>query len=188
MSEKPEDALREDEKENRREAQGQPGDMAGEGNGAEDVEGLRQEVARLQQEKQELFEQVLRRQADFENYRKRVQRERAEWRDDALGDFIKKMLPLLDSLERALKSSDTREEKGLKEGLEMVHKQFMALLREEGVEEIACRGDDFDPHIHEAVMVVDSEEHGENTVVDELQKGYKLKDRILRCSMVTVAK
>lgn len=176
-----------EERESSREAGGQPEDM-GEGGTGGEMEKLRQELARLKQEKQELFEQVLRKQADLENYRKRVMRERAELGREALGDFVKKLLPLIDNLERALQSSEKEGEKGLKEGLEMVHKQFLALLKEEGVEEIQCRGEVFDPHVHEAVMMVDSQEHGENTVVDELQKGYRLKDKILRCSMVTVAK
>jgi molecular chaperone GrpE len=182
LPERKDDPVREEE--NSREAPGQPEDTQADGTG---TEGLMEELQKLMEENRDLFQQVLRKQADFENYRKRVARERAAWREDLLGDFIKKMLPLLDNLERALTSSVKEEEKGLKKGLEMVYQQFLALLKEEGVEEIVCRGEAFDPHIHEAVMVVDSEA-GENTVVDELQKGYRLGDRILRCSMVTVSK
>jgi molecular chaperone GrpE len=72
--------------------------------------------------------------------------------------------------------------------LSMIYKQFLALLKDEGVEEITCTGEAFDPHFHDAVMVVDSPDHQENTVVEELQKGYKLRDKVLRCSTVTVSK
>jgi len=171
------------DEEDNREAARPPEEKQAGGTGGED---LLQELERLKEENRDLFQQVLRKQADFENYRKRMARERAAWREDLLGDFIKKMLPLLDNLERALKSSEEGE-KGLKTGLEMVYQQFLALLKEEGAEEIVCRGEAFDPHIHEAVMVVDSGDE-ENTVVDELQKGYRLGERILRCSMVTVSK
>ncbi len=154
----------------------------------QEKEKMQQHMASLEKEKKDLFEQVLRKQADFENYKKRVLRERASLRDEVLGDFIKKLLPLLDNLERALVSDEKESEKGLREGLELIHKQFLSLLKEEGVEEIICTGEAFNPHIHEAVMQVDSEEHAENIVVNELQRGYRLKERILRCSMVTVAK
>ena len=151
-------------------------------------EKLQQEIDVLEKEKKELFEQVLRKQADFENYRKRIMREKLALRDEVLGDFTKKLFPILDNLERALESSDKDTERGLKEGLQRIYRQFMDLLREEGIEEIFCTGEAFDPHIHEAVMQVDAEDYAENTVVDELQKGYRLKDRILRCPKVTVAK
>lgn len=152
------------------------------------VKELQQQIDVLEKEKKELFEQVLRRQADFENYRKRMMRERLTLRDEVLGDFTKKLFPILDNLERALESSEKDTERGLKEGLKRIHRQFMDLLREEGIEEILCTGEAFDPHIHEAVMQVDAGDYAENTVVDELQKGYRLKDRILRCPKVTVAK
>jgi molecular chaperone GrpE len=149
---------------------------------------LQQEIDLLTKEKKELFEQVLRKQADFDNYRKRMMRERLTLRDEVLGDFTKKLFPIMDNLERALESSEKDTERGLKEGIERIHRQFQDLLREEGIEEILCRGEAFDPHIHEAVMQVDAEDYAENTVVEELQKGYRLKDRILRCPKVTVAK
>ena len=152
-------------------------------------EKLKADLALLEEEKKELYQQALRKQADFDNYRKRMMRERAGIRTEVLSDFIKKLLPLLDNFDRALASSEEDSpEKGLREGLEMIYRQFWAVLKEEGVEEISCTGENFDPHIHEAVMQVDSPEHDENVVVDELQKGYRLKEKILRCSMVTVSK
>lgn len=155
---------------------------------AEDMEKLQQEFDLLKKENKELFEQVLRKQADFENYKKRVMRERLTMRDEVLGDFTKKLFPILDNLERALESSEKSAEGGLKEGLLRIYRQFLDLLREEGIEEIQCMGEAFNPHIHEAVMQVADENYAENTVVDELQKGYRLKDRVLRCPKVTVAK
>ncbi len=145
-----------------------------------------QVIAKLEEEKTTLLEQVMRQQADFDNYRKRVMKEKASMRESILGDFVKKLLPLLDNLERALASVE--EEKSLKEGVEMIYKQFVALLREEGIESISCQGGIFCPHLHEAVMQVETEDFPSNTVVEELQKGYQFKGKVLRASMVKVAK
>ncbi len=151
-----------------------------------EVEELKQQIVALQDEKKSLMDQVLRKQADFENYRKRVIKEKSYLKEEALIGFMKKTLPLLDNFERAL--INKAESDGFKEGVEMIYNQLFSLLKEEGLEVIPSQGNVFDPHVHEAVMQVESEEYPENTVVEELQKGYSLKERVLRASMVKVAK
>ena len=151
-----------------------------------ELEELKKKVKCLEEEKNLLQDQVLRKQADFDNYRKRVIKEKCQLKEDALADFMKKILPLLDNFERALDSSS--EGQSFKEGVEMIYNQLQGLLKEEGLEVIPAQGEIFDPHIHQAVMQVESEECPECTVVEELQKGYSLKERVLRASMVKVAK
>lgn len=150
-----------------------------------DTDEREQVIVKLQEENVALLEQVARQQADFDNYRKRVMKEKASTREVTLGGLVKKLLPLLDNLERALAGA---EEKVLKEGVEMIYKQFLTLFKEEGIEIISCKGEAFCPHSHEAVMQVETEDFPPNTVVEELQKGYRLKEKVLRASMVKVAK
>lgn len=144
------------------------------------------EFEELKREKEELFSRLQRLQADFDNYRKRVQAERSQMAAFLSAELIKNFLPIIDNFERALNSEDKGE--GFAVGMEMIFKQFLDTLMKEGLEPIEAVGKSFDPYIHEAVMQVESSEYQENTVVDELQKGYKFKDRLLRPSMVKVAK
>ncbi len=153
---------------------------------AEKIKMLEQEIETIKAENASLFQQLQRNQADFENYRKRVIKERETLEDDSRGEFVKSLLPLLDNIERAAASS--AGEKGLKEGVELILKQFINILEEKGVKAIPCLEEAFDPNVHEAVMVVEAEGYPENTVVEELQKGYRLKNKVLRASMVKVAK
>lgn len=152
----------------------------------EKIKMLQLEIEALKAENSSLFQQLQRKQADFENYRKRVIKEKEMLEDDILGEFIKSLLPLLDNIERAVASN--ADGKGLKEGVELIFKQFISILEGKGVEAISCLEEAFDPNIHEAVAVVELEGYPENTVVEELQKGYRLKNKILRASMVKVAK
>ncbi|HHX77152.1 MAG TPA: nucleotide exchange factor GrpE [Firmicutes bacterium] len=152
----------------------------------ERIKMLELEIEALKAENSSLFQQLQRKQADFENYRKRVIKEREMLEDDILGEFVKSLLPLLDNIERAVASN--ADGKGLKEGVELILKQFISILEEKGVEVISCLEEAFDPNIHEAVAVVEAEGYLENTVVEELQKGYRLKNKVLRASMVKVAK
>ncbi len=154
--------------------------------GIVDSDEREQVIAKLQEENVALLEQVARQQADFDNYRKRVMKEKVSMRDAILGDLAKKLLPLLDNLERALAGAE--EENGLKEGVGMIYKQFLTLFKDEGIEIISCKGEAFCPYSHEAVMQVETEDFPPNTVVEELQKGYRLKEKVLRASMVKVAK
>jgi len=147
---------------------------------------LRRQIDILEQEKEELMHRLLRLQADFDNFRKRTRAEKEEMVDYAAFDLVCRLLPVIDNLERACVSTETCSQ-GLVEGIVMITRQFKDLLEKEGVKAIECKGKTFDPAYHEAVMREESSDHAPDTVVDELQKGYMIKDRVLRPSMVKVA-
>ncbi len=139
----------------------------------------------------ELNEKILRIHADFDNYRKRAQREKEEWVKYSSLDLIDKLLPVIDNLERAAESLEQQDEniKKIFAGIEMIYRQLMEVLGEEGLKKIECLGKVFDPQFHEAMMQVEAEEGQEdNEIVEELRKGYCFKDRVVRPTMVKVAK
>jgi len=142
------------------------------------------ETEKLQEENAQLFVRLQRLQADFDNYRKRVRGERQEWTTQALCDLLRELLPVLDNLERAKQAAGTAE--AILAGVELVHKQFLTILEKYGLNMIEACGIQFDPALHHAIMQVE-DAAPENTVVEELQKGYRLKERVLRASMVKVA-
>ncbi len=144
------------------------------------------QIRKLQEENEELKNRLLRLQADFDNYRKRAKAEKEEHIEYANQELIKKLLPVLDNMDRACSSSEGSEE-GIKAGLEKIAKQLKEVLEKEGLATIECEGEPFDPNCHEAVMCEEDSEHPSNTVVQELQKGYMMKDKVLRPSMVKVA-
>ncbi len=142
-------------------------------------------------EVKELNEKILRIHADFDNYRKRAQREKEEWVKYSSLDLINKMLPIIDNLERAVESLEQQDEtiKKIFAGIEMIYRQLMEVLGEEGLLKIESLGKVFDPQFHEAMMQVEAEEGQEdNEIVEELRKGYCFKDRVVRPTMVKVAK
>lgn len=153
----------------------------------------RAELKRLQDALAEAQEAVLRRQADFENYRKRVDRERGETHNRIVGDIAKKLLPVVDNLSRALdaersvETSESAEFRHFLHGVELINKQLAEVLESFGVEPIAAVGERFDPHVHEAVVTEPSDKHQPDTVIEELVRGYRIGDRLLRPSMVKVA-
>jgi molecular chaperone GrpE len=153
------------------------------------IEELRQQLQKAVRDKEEYISLVQRIQADFDNYRKRNKAVVAESYDTASMDVIGAFLPVLDNLERALDSANkSSSSESIAKGIEMVIKQFNDILKKLGVEEIEALGKTFDPELHNAVMRADVEEGvEENTVVEVLQKGYKYKDKVIRCSMVKVA-
>jgi molecular chaperone GrpE len=145
--------------------------------------------AQLTQKKQECDEYLdllKRTKAEFDNYRKRSIKEKEGMYNDGFVDGIKQILPVIDSLERAI-TFNTGENDSLLEGVEMVLKMFSDTLSKNEVEEIAAEGDHFDPHFHNAVMHIEDPNYEENVVVEVLQKGYKYKEKIIRYSMVKVA-
>jgi molecular chaperone GrpE len=144
------------------------------------------EVAKLRAERDSLLDRLARAQADFENARKRASREQQEFRDYALADAIKVLLPVLDSFERALQTSTEKSE--FRNGVELIYKQLQDGLQKLGLRPIPALGELFDPRFHEAVEMVDTREAEDHQVIDELQRGYKLKDRLLRPAMVRVAR
>jgi molecular chaperone GrpE len=141
----------------------------------------------LQREKDELKDRLLRTAADFQNYRNRVDRERRELIESAASDVLGELLPIVDNFERALQAPSTADD-AFRKGIELIHKQMLDLLRKRGVTPVDALGTDFDPRFHQAVIHEASEEHREGEVMQELQRGYMLGDRLLRPAMVKVAK
>jgi molecular chaperone GrpE len=142
---------------------------------------------KLKSERDSLIDRLARLQAEFENARKRTAREQQEFREYAVSDALKALLPILDSFERALQTSasDKSEFRG---GVELIYKQLQDALGKQGLRPIQAKGEPFDPHLHQAIEMVDTTEAEDHHVLDELQRGYKLKDRLLRPSMVRVAR
>jgi molecular chaperone GrpE len=144
----------------------------------------------LRRERDALQDRLLRTAAEFDNYRKRIERERRDISAFAAADVMIEILPIIDNLERALHASFSPDDssEGLRRGVELIHKQLLELLRKRGVMPIEALGADFDPNLHEAVLHEDSSEHREGEVMQELQRGYVLGDRLLRPAMVKVAR
>jgi molecular chaperone GrpE len=143
------------------------------------------ELQKLKAERDSLLDRLARAQAEFENARRRAGKEQQEFRDYAVADAIKSLLPVVDSLERALQvKSDAAE---LRSGVELIYKQLQAALAKLSVQPIASKGEAFDPRYHEAIEMVDTTEAPDHQVIEELQRGYKFKDRLLRPAMVKVA-
>jgi molecular chaperone GrpE len=145
-------------------------------------------LAEMQREKDALQERLLRTAAEFDNYRKRVERERRERADMATADALEELLPIIDNLELALESPDGGDPAVYKKGVELIHQQMTELVRKRGVKPIPAVGTDFDPRIHEAVVHEVSPAHREGEVMEELRRGYMLGDRLLRATLVKVAK
>ena len=144
------------------------------------------EVTKLKAERDALIDRLARAQADFDNARKRASREQQEYRDYALTDTVKSLLPVLDSFDRALEHNTEASE--FRSGIELINKQLHDVLTKLGLRPIPAKGEPFDPHLHQAVEMVDTTEAEDHHVLDELQRGYKLKDRLLRPAMVRVAR
>lgn len=145
-----------------------------------------EELEKLKAERDALVDRLARAQADFDNARKRAAREQQEYRDYALADTIKSILPVLDSFDRALIHNAEAGE--FRSGIELINKQLHDVLTKLGLRPIPAKGEPFDPRLHEAVEMVDTAEAEDHQVLDELQRGYKLKDRLLRPAMVRVAR
>ena len=145
------------------------------------------ELQKLRVERDTLIDRLARLQAEFENARKRSAREQQDFRDYALADAIKALLPTLDSFERALQTS-AAEKSEFRGGIELIYKQLQDALLKLGLRAIPAKGEPFDPHLHEAIEMVDSSDAADHQILEELQRGYKLKDRLLRPSMVKVAR
>ena len=143
------------------------------------------EVQKLKSELEKSKEQLLRTAAEFDNYKKRTDRERAGIAEYAKCEVIKKLLPILDNIDRA-SASDSSGDDYIK-GIELIIKQFSGLGESLGIEEIGKAGDQFDPNFHEAVMHIEDEAFGENEIAEVLQKGYKYGDTVIRAAMVKVA-
>jgi len=142
----------------------------------------------LRRERDALQDRMLRLAAEFENYRKRVDRERRDQADAAVAAAVEDLLPVIDNLERALNTPAGSDVDAYRQGVELIHRQMLDILRKRGVTAIESVGTDFDPQIHQAVAHESSGDHREGEVMEEFGRGYKLGDRLLRPAMVKVAK
>jgi molecular chaperone GrpE len=155
------------------------------GAASEEASGLG-ELQKLKAERDSLLDRLARAQAEFENARRRATKEQQDFRDYAAADAIKALLPVLDSFERALQ---VKSEAGdFRSGVELIYKQLQDALAKLGVRAIPAKGEPFDPRVHEAIEMVETSDVPDHEVLDELQRGYKIKDRLLRPAMVKVAK
>jgi molecular chaperone GrpE len=141
----------------------------------------------LSREKELYFERLLRLQAEFENFRKRIERERNEFYLMALSELVGKLLPIIDDFERALSVHHTSDVVKYHEGMELIYKGLRSILECFGLKEVPSIGERFDPRVHQAMVREESDEVEEETVVEEFRKGYFFKDRLLRPAMVKVA-
>ncbi len=155
---------------------------------ADDLTSLQEQVSRLKEEAAHHYDQYLRSVADIDNLRKRTAREKEEYLRFASLPVLKKILPVVDDLERALQMSEGNNDYDtLYKGLEMITRRMHEIVAEEGVQTIEAVGQPFDPQYHQPLAVEASSEHPENTVIEELQKGYVLHGRVIRPSLVKVS-
>ena len=155
------------------------------------AEAVRDDVESLRSELTELNAKWLRALADLDNYRKRVERERARWTDEAREALLLSLLDIVDDFERAVACGENEgppPEDPLREGVQLILKRLLDVLEKNGVRSIDTCGAEFDPALHEAVGQVESQDHESNEIVEELRRGYTLGDRLLRCSRVIVAR
>ena len=145
------------------------------------------EVEKLRAERNDLFERLARLQAEFDNYRKRAAKENSEYRDYAVSDAARSLLPVIDSFTLALKNSAAKPE-DLRKGVELIFKQLQDVLQKLNIERVPAQGEPFDPRVHEAIEMVETNDAPDHHVLEELQPGYRIKGRLLRPAMVRVAK
>jgi molecular chaperone GrpE len=161
---------------------GSAGDSGSVGNGS-----AAEQLQKLLAEKQELMNTLVRRQADFENYRKRIEKERQQDRHRGVEGLIEQLLPMLDAFDRALLGHDDPANADYRKGFEMIRGQLWSALAKQGLERVQSVGKEFDPHLHHAIENVETAEHAPGVVVGELQPGYLFHGRVLRPAMVRVS-
>ena len=153
---------------------------------ASEATGVEAELQKVRAERDSLLDRLARAQAEFDNARKRAAKEQQDFRDFAMVDAIKLLLPVVDNFERALQSKSELAE--FRAGVELIYKQLRDVLGKLGVQPIEAKGQQFDPHFHEAIEMVETSDAADHEVLEEWQRGYKFKDRLLRPAMVKVAK
>jgi molecular chaperone GrpE len=176
-------------------ADGSPGEVASISGGPEFAElvASRAELKRLESEVKDLRESLARRQADFENYRKRMERERTETYNRVVADIAAKLLPVLDNLKRALETeasveaAESDEFRHFLSGVDLIYKQLNGVLDAFGVKPVLAEGEQFDPHLHEAVVTEPTDEFEPDTVMQEIVRGFRLGDKLIRPALVKVA-
>jgi molecular chaperone GrpE len=149
--------------------------------------GLADEIVELRKERDSLHDRLLRQAAEFDNYRKRIDRERKETSQYAAAEFLQDLLPIIDDFERALQT-DAPGAEPYRQGLDIIHRALMDTLRKRGVTSIEAVGTKFDPQLHQAVAYEEDPERGDGEVTEEFRRGYRLGDKLLRPAMVKVAK
>ena len=147
-----------------------------------------EKVEQLQRERDDLHDRLLRKSAEFDNYRKRVDKERRELSEWAAADVLTDILAILDDFERALSAEAPPEAQPYRAGVELIHRQLGEMLRKRGVTPLETEGADFDPHLHQAVAYEETPGAREGQILGEMRKGYRLGDRLLRPALVRVAK
>ncbi len=148
---------------------------------------LNEQIRKLQAEKQELTNTLVRRQADFENYRKRIEKERHYDRNRGVELFVESILPVLDAFDRALDTLDDSASAEYLKGFEMIRRQLAELLAKQGLKRIEAVGKEFNPHFHHAIERVETHQHPDGLVIGEMQPGYVFHEKVLRPAMVRVA-
>ena len=159
--------------------------------GTDDAAGIPTErpedvAARAAEERDSYRDQLLRARAEFDNFRKRMERERTQMAARATEEAVRDFLPIVDDLERAL-TADAETSTAFHQGVQMIHRQMLEMLRRRGVEPIDSVGEDFDPNVHEAVAYEPAEGRREGEIIGELRRGYRIGDRLIRPAMVRVA-
>jgi molecular chaperone GrpE len=157
------------------------------GPAASSIETAETELQKVRAERNDLFDRLARVQAEFDNYRKRAAKENADFRDYAVSDAARTLLPVVDNFALALKNSAARPE-DLRKGVELIYKQLQDVLQKLNVERIPAQGEPFDPRVHEAIEMVETNDAPDHHVLEELQPGYRIKGRLLRPAMVRVAR
>src|SRR5688572_12806518 len=146
------------------------------------------EVRALRQERDELQDRLLRSAAEFDNYRKRTDRERRELSDAVSADLIRDLLPVVDDLERALAAAANSPDEALRSGVELIHRQLLEAMRRRGAEPLETVGKDFDPAWHEALASEPADGRRDGEITAEIRRGYRIGPRLVRAAMVKVAK
>ena len=155
--------------------------------GSEAAGSLGEQIQKLQAEKQELLNTLVRRQADFENYRKRVEKERHHDRNRGVELLIEQILPVIDAFDRALETTGAAASTEYLKGFDLIRRQLSDLLAKQGLKRIEAVGKEFNPHFHHAIERVETHQHPDGLVIAEMQPGYVFHDRVLRPAMVRVA-
>jgi molecular chaperone GrpE len=155
----------------------------------EDLQNLKEELAEARKEADENLDGWQRALAEFSNYKKRIERERAEERERIAGEIILRFLNAMDDFERALKDRpENKEITSWAEGIDLIHRKMKGILDAEGVELIPAKGEIFDPNFHEAISQEEADDHKEGEILEVIQQGYKIGDRVIRPALVRVAK
>jgi len=155
---------------------------------ASDAQGGGRDLETLQRERDDYYDRLLRKTAEFDNYRRRVERERREQADQAVVDLLQDLLLVVDDFDRAMTVEAGEDASAYRKGVELIHAKLQDLLRKRGIKPIEAIGKDFDPNVHQAVSHESSPAHREGEVIGEMRRGYMMGDRLLRPAMVKVAK